>query len=482
MPAPVRPPLPGLLRLLLAALLLAGGGVRPPQALAQHTLRDFTGVVYSMNPAVGDLGMGWVRELQVGAFDWSTLQPNRSSPFLFDATDAAVATARRANHSILPILAYTPQWAQQGHEADRCHWPATNVSDWEGYVTAVVERYTAQGVRHWQIWNEPGWPNKPFYCGTEASFVLDIYLPAARIIRAHGGRVVFGGWVSIYGMDDFKELLLLGDGDTTVLEMTDVLDVHVRLVTFVTPPFSCASRALCAQYHGVSELVEMYEWANGTKGMWMSELGFLTFPSYLPNVYLRWLSYAASNGRWVAPDTFVLIWYASWGAGPDAPKCLSFTNASGDQELTAHGRHLQLMSSVFRDEKIKAFDDFTTTPELRPSIAEEVSSALGFELSDGTVVVALLVGNDTYAGPAMTATLRYTAPAAASAAVPSCDMIAAPNGTITPLQPTGGSGGGDARATVEVVVPVGLTPMGVARAFGGPKDPYAVAVTYVVCK
>ena len=45
MPGPLRPPLP-LLRLLLAALLLAGGGVRLPQALAQHTLRDFTGVVY----------------------------------------------------------------------------------------------------------------------------------------------------------------------------------------------------------------------------------------------------------------------------------------------------------------------------------------------------------------------------------------------------------------------------------------------------
>ncbi len=38
MPSPVRPPLPGLLRLLLATLLLAGGGVRPPPALAQPTL------------------------------------------------------------------------------------------------------------------------------------------------------------------------------------------------------------------------------------------------------------------------------------------------------------------------------------------------------------------------------------------------------------------------------------------------------------
>jgi hypothetical protein len=35
--------------------------------------------------------------------------------------------------------------------------------------------------------------------------------------------VVFGGWVSVYSMSAYKELLLLGDGSTTVLEMTDIL-------------------------------------------------------------------------------------------------------------------------------------------------------------------------------------------------------------------------------------------------------------------
>lgn len=91
-------------------------------------------------------------------------------------------------------------------------------------------------------------------------------------------------------------------------------------------------------YHSVSELVEMYEWANGSKGMWMSELGFLTSPAYLPNVWLRYLHYIASMGRWHHYDDFVLIWYASWGAGPDAQKCLSWTNGS-KQQLTTHGEH-----------------------------------------------------------------------------------------------------------------------------------------------
>lgn len=181
----------------------------------------FFGSRYGMNPALGDTGVGWDRELEVGAFDWSTLQPNRSSSFLWDRTDAAVAAAQQRGSHILPILAYTPGWAQS--QPAGCHYAATNRSDWERYVTATVARYTAQGVSHWQIWNEPGWPNKPFYCGTEASFVLDIYLPAARIIRAHGGKVVFGGWVSIYGIPAYKDLLMLGDGSETVLAMTDIL-------------------------------------------------------------------------------------------------------------------------------------------------------------------------------------------------------------------------------------------------------------------
>jgi hypothetical protein len=192
---------------------------------AQHHLLDFSGAVYGMSPSLGDTGVGWNRDLGVGLFDWSTVQPNRSSPFLWNKADAAVAAAQQSGTTgsrILPILAYTPGWAQSQPSAG-CHYAASNRSDWERYVAATVARYMAKGITHWQIWNEPGWPNKPFYCGTEASFVLDVYLPAARIIRAQGGKVVFGGWVSIYGIDAYKELLLLGDGSTTVLEMTDIL-------------------------------------------------------------------------------------------------------------------------------------------------------------------------------------------------------------------------------------------------------------------
>ena len=472
------------LLLVLLLLLLSG----PAAVFAQQRLLDFSGAVYGMSPTLGETGVGWNRELEPGAFDWASMQPNRSSAFLWDKTDTALEAAQQRGSRILPILAYTPGWAQSNLTG--CSYPATNRSDWEQYVAATVGRYTAKGVTHWQIWNEAGWPNKPFFCGTEASFVLDVYLPAARIIRAHGGKVVFGGWVSIYGIAAYKELLLLGDGSETVLEMTDVLCAPDHTVLLgacnLARPLATETDACYVRrdvhYHGVSELVDLYEWANGTKGMWMSELGYLTFPAYLPNVYLRYLHYAASDGRWKHADDFVLMWYASWGAGPDAQKCLSFTNSSGDQQLSTHGQHLALMSRLFRNETITALalDHFTTVPSLSPQTDEETSAAMGFRLGEDSsgVVFALLLGNNTWTGSDMTMTITFDLQFSPTA-LPNCDMVVAPTGDIHRLSPRRMAAAGENQ--VELTVPVGKSPLAVARAFGGPKDPFAVSVSYVTC-
>eukprot|EP01043_Picozoa_sp_COSAG02_P038487 COSAG02_NODE_2973_length_7635_cov_7.444400_2_plen_238_part_00 len=233
-------------------------------------------------------------------------------------------------------------------------------------------------------------------------------------------------------------------------------------------------------YHGVSELVDLYEWANGTKGMWMSELGFLEFPAYLPNVYLRYLHYATSSGRWKRGDEFVLIWYASWGAGSDAQKCLSFTDNSGNQQLTTHGQHLALMSRVFHNDTITSFDHFTTVPKLGPEIDEEVSAAMGFQLGEGSgVVFAMLLSNGTWTGPDMTMSITFDRQFMFASTLPRCNMVVAPTGEELPLTPKHFTTTGDSQ--IELTVPVGKSPLAVARAFGGPKDPFAVSVSYVTC-
>ena len=92
-------------------------------------------------------------------------------------------------------------------------------------------------------------------------------------------------------------------------------------------------------------------------------------------------------------------------------------------------------------------------------------------------VFALLLGNDTYTGPDMMVSLKFTA------TVSACVMITAPSGELMPLHPsiTANSAAGSA-AKVTLEVPVGKSTPGVARAFGGPLDPYAVSVSYVSCQ
>lgn len=236
-------------------------------------------------------------------------------------------------------------------------------------------------------------------------------------------------------------------------------------------------------YHGVSQLVDLYEWANGTKGVWMSELGYLTFPAYLPNVYLRYLYYATSHGRWKQGDEFVLIWYASWGAGPDAQKCLSFSNSSGEQ-LSTHGQHIALMSKVFRNDTIAAFDHFATVPVLSAQLDEESSAAVGFRLGDGGsrgIVFALLLGNGTWTGPDMGVMIVFEPPPTLVSSVLKCNMTVAPCGNVHPLKPTQ-LRTATGKVQIELTVPVGKSLPAVARGFGGPKDPFAVSVSYVTCE
>ena len=64
-------------------------------------------------------------------------------------------------------------------------------------------------------------------------------------------------------------------------------------------------------------------------------------------------------------------------------------------------------------------------------------------------------------------------------ALPNCDMVVAPTGDIHRLSPRRMAAAGENQ--VELTVPVGKSPLAVARAFGGPKDPFAVSVSYVTC-
>lgn len=97
----------------------------------------------------GQIGAGWIR------FDikWSVVEANRGT-FNWTIYDRLVGEARKRGLSIVATLAYTPSWARPPGASDDKFAPV-DVAGFATFARAAVNRYAAQGVQHYEIWNEP---------------------------------------------------------------------------------------------------------------------------------------------------------------------------------------------------------------------------------------------------------------------------------------------------------------------------------------
>jgi polysaccharide biosynthesis protein PslG len=87
-------------------------------------------------------------------FAWSNIQS--SSPGVSDWAkyDAVVAAANARDIQVLGMIGYTPSWARPaGCTDDKCR--PNDPDQYATFVGQVVSRYKSQGVKHWEIWNEP---------------------------------------------------------------------------------------------------------------------------------------------------------------------------------------------------------------------------------------------------------------------------------------------------------------------------------------
>ncbi len=78
--------------------------------------------------------------------------------------DRTVRMARERGLSVYGVIAYSPTWARPaGCGSDKC--PPSDPSSFARFAGLVAQRYAPQGVRTWQIWNEPNnynaWAPKP---------------------------------------------------------------------------------------------------------------------------------------------------------------------------------------------------------------------------------------------------------------------------------------------------------------------------------
>lgn len=144
-----------------------------------------TGTVLS-NPLSTDLSLinsivpgGFVR----GDYTWKTVQPNATT-WAWSTYDTRIAAIHAAGLEVLPMLGYTPAWANGGNADDK-HPPAAGFEDeWRNFCYEFANRYIPQGLRAFEVWNEPNldrfWKPAP----NVVLYVNRVLIPCADGLRA----------------------------------------------------------------------------------------------------------------------------------------------------------------------------------------------------------------------------------------------------------------------------------------------------------
>ncbi len=286
--------------------------------------------------------------------------------------DKVVLALHERGMQVVPLLAYTAGWASSAPDGNG-NAPPREVADWENYVEKMVARYSRPpfNVKYFQLWNEPKWSvDTGFWTGTGPEWVDMIFIPGARIIRKYGCKTVFGGW-PCNQPQDLDTALEYND----CWRWVDIIDVHYFPVDIF------------------QDMWDKYLSTGRCEGLWQTEIGWLTFPNYLPNCYLRALYWALGHGWEEGSDRYKLFWFACWGAGPDGPASLTQPGEGGNV-LSQHGLRQKVLNEVLGGEQLARYDDYTTSLNLQAELTEEKPTGLGFQVGEARRVVALLLTPD----------------------------------------------------------------------------------------
>lgn len=106
------------------------------------------------------LGMDYVRV----DFGWQDYQSFANYAPDFSKFDNVVAAANARGLKILATIDFPPPWARSSACKDTAACPPASNALFANFVKKAVARYSARGVHHWEVWNEPNivaWSPKP---------------------------------------------------------------------------------------------------------------------------------------------------------------------------------------------------------------------------------------------------------------------------------------------------------------------------------
>jgi hypothetical protein len=135
------------------------------------------------DPSVADaVADGPVETVRVDAYLERGVHPS-TDVYDLSAVRDRLATAQRAEAEVVLILSYMPAWmadcqGQDPRSPTRC--PPADLAEWRELVERTVTVAADEGVRRFEVWNEPD--NPLFFQGSLADY-LEMYGAAARAVE-----------------------------------------------------------------------------------------------------------------------------------------------------------------------------------------------------------------------------------------------------------------------------------------------------------
>jgi hypothetical protein len=307
------------------------------------------------------LKQGGVQSMRV-ALIWGAVQPQRGGAFEWGSFDPIVERAAKSGIELLPFAVGTPSWAVPnatvpGTSAKApAHLPATgtSASAWTAFLKAAVARYGPNGsfwaenplvpdkpISDWQIWNEPNFkyfvtkPNPTEYGQLVkiSSAAIKSVDPTAQVIlsglfsKPAGGRRLAGkrvanptspNWFASYFLE---QMYKTNPG------------IKSRFQGVALHPYVARYRQLPAEIEELRGV--MTREGDGTKGLWITELGWSSEPPQGPsNVF----AVGAAGQARELKGAFTLLkadaakfrlQHVYWFSVDDALETCNFCNGSG---------------------------------------------------------------------------------------------------------------------------------------------------------
>jgi hypothetical protein len=170
-----------------------------------------------------DMGLTWIRV----DGNWFWMNPERGR-YYWDEMDRVVREAHARGLSVFMTLGYTPDWVPKvartrGDSNGGNDEPSTS-TEWVAFVEAAVAHYSALGVTHFGMWNEPNLDSFWEEAAGVDPYIDKILIPGAEALRrVCDDCLVLGPELAHVGdYDVFMDEVL-----TRAIDQFDIISHHI---------------------------------------------------------------------------------------------------------------------------------------------------------------------------------------------------------------------------------------------------------------